>query len=138
MFPNPVRELKIEVDIVADMTVYNPFDFFVEDSARDWPFDYAEDISPDLVIYRACEPAGPQLSSFLGSIDRTKRGTVDFLVELNARVAREVGYVIRMEPGVQTLRRPSRRARARAVIQAGCWCRPCGTWGSRRALSLGT
>ena len=102
VFPNPVRELKIEVDIVADMTVYNPFDFFVEDSARDWPFDYAEDISPDLVIYRACEPAGPQLSSFLGSIDRTKRGTVDFLVELNARVAREVGYVIRMEPGVQT------------------------------------
>ena len=27
----PVTELKIEVDLTADMTVYNPFDFFTED-----------------------------------------------------------------------------------------------------------
>jgi uncharacterized protein (DUF2126 family)/transglutaminase-like putative cysteine protease len=102
VFPNPVTELKIEVDIVADMTVYNPFDFFVEDSVREWPFDYAEDISPDLVIYRDCEPAGPHLAAFLARIARTPKGTVDFLVELNARVASDIGYVIRMEPGVQT------------------------------------
>ncbi len=102
VFPNPVTELKIEVDIVADMTVFNPFDFFVEDSVREWPFDYADDISPDLVIYRACEPAGPHLVAFLSTIDRSKKGTVDFLVELNARVAGNIGYVIRMEPGVQT------------------------------------
>ena len=35
VFPEPVTELKIEVDLVADMTVYNPFDFFVEESGRD-------------------------------------------------------------------------------------------------------
>ena len=81
VFPNPVTELKIEVDIVADMTVYNPFDFFVEDSVREWPFDYAEDISPDLVIYRACEPAGPHLAAFLASIDRsTKEVRLIFLL----------------------------------------------------------
>jgi uncharacterized protein (DUF2126 family)/transglutaminase-like putative cysteine protease len=102
VFPEPVRELKIEVDLVADMTVYNPFDFFVEESAEHWPFDYPDDIAPDLVIYRTPEPAGPQLAAFLASIPRDRVRTVDFVVGLNARVAQTVGYVIRMEPGVQT------------------------------------
>ncbi len=102
VFPEPVRELKIEVDLVADMTVYNPFDFFVEDTAEHWPFDYPEDIAPDLVIYRTPEPAGPHLAAFLATIPRERQRTVDFVVGLNARVAQEVGYVIRMEPGVQT------------------------------------
>ena len=59
VFPEPVRELRIEVDLVADMTVYNPFDFFVEDVAEIWPFEYPEDIRDDLSIYRTPEPVGP-------------------------------------------------------------------------------
>jgi len=102
VFPEPVTELKIEVDMVADMTVYNPFDFFVEESAEQWPFHYHTDIRPDLVIYRVPGRAGPRLKAFLDSIDKSPKNTVDFLVELNARLAREIDYVIRMEPGVQT------------------------------------
>jgi len=102
VFPEPVNELKIEVDLVADMTVYNPFDFFVEESAENWPFEYGEDLRPDLTIYRTAEPAGPLLSAFLAGVDRSTQRTVDMIVNLNARVAREVNYVIRLEPGVQT------------------------------------
>ncbi|MBA4783767.1 MAG: transglutaminase family protein [Rhizobiales bacterium] len=102
VFPEPVREFKIEVDLIADMTVYNPFDFFVEEAAEEWPFDYGADISPDLVIYRKAEPIEPMLATFMQSIDRTPQRTIDFVVNLNARLAREIGYVIRMEPGVQT------------------------------------
>jgi uncharacterized protein (DUF2126 family)/transglutaminase-like putative cysteine protease len=102
VFPEPVRELKIEVDLVADMTVYNPFDFFVEEEAEHWPFEYPEDIAPDLVIYRTPEPAGPRLAAFLESIPRARERTVDFVVGLNRHVSEEIGYVIRMEPGVQT------------------------------------
>jgi uncharacterized protein (DUF2126 family)/transglutaminase-like putative cysteine protease len=102
VFPEPVTELKIEVDLVADMTVYNPFDFFVEPEAETWPFDYPEEIRDDLAVYRAPEPAGPLLSAFLKTIDRTPANTVNFIVDLNARIQREIGYVIRLETGVQT------------------------------------
>jgi len=102
VFPEPVREFKIEVDLVADMTVYNPFDFFVEEAAEHWPFDYALDLATDLEIYRRAEPAGPGLQAFLDTVPRARVRTVDFVVNLNAMVAGRVKYTIRMEPGVQT------------------------------------
>jgi uncharacterized protein (DUF2126 family)/transglutaminase-like putative cysteine protease len=102
VFPEPVTELKIEVDLVADMTVYNPFDFFVEPDAEVWPFDYPADIADDLSIYLRPEPAGPLLTAFLAGIERTPMNTVSFAVALNARVQQAVKYLIRMEPGVQT------------------------------------
>src|SRR5690242_20432416 len=102
VFPEPVRELKIEVDLVADMTVYNPFDFFVEPEAETWPFAYAEEIRDDLSIYLKPERPGPALAEFIASIDRSPRNTVELLVDLNSRLQRAIGYVIRPEPGVQT------------------------------------
>ena len=71
------------------MTVYNPFDFFVEESAEIWPFEYSEDLRPDLVIDRTPEPAGPRLVALSG-IDRSPKRTVDFVVDLNRRLAREI------------------------------------------------
>ncbi|ESY50165.1 transglutaminase family protein [Mesorhizobium sp. RSR380A] len=100
VFPEPVTELKIEVDLVADMTIYNPFDFFVEPSAETFPFEYPEDIRDDLAIYRTPEPAGPLLSAFLATIDRSATNTVNFVVDLNARLQREIAYIVRMETGV--------------------------------------
>jgi uncharacterized protein (DUF2126 family)/transglutaminase-like putative cysteine protease len=102
VFPEPVTELKIEVDLVADMTVYNPFDFFVEPEAETFPFDYPQDIRADLAIYRTPEPAGPLLEKLLDTIERTPANTVTFLVGLNARLQREIAYIVRLEPGVQT------------------------------------
>ncbi|MCA1491985.1 transglutaminase family protein [Ensifer sp. NBAIM29] len=102
VFPDPVTEMKIEVDLVADMTVYNPFDFFVEEEAQHWPFRYAEDLSDDLKIYMTPDPIGPKLSAFMETIDRSRQRTVDMIVGLNMRLQKEIGYVIRMEPGVQT------------------------------------
>ena len=102
VFPDPVTELKIEVDLVADMTVYNPFDFFVEEEAEHWPFDYPADLVEDLKIYRTPEALTPALDAFMQTVDRSRQRTVDMVVGLNARLQQEIGYVIRMEPGVQT------------------------------------
>ncbi|MGR3585732.1 MAG: transglutaminase family protein, partial [Pseudooceanicola nanhaiensis] len=102
VFPEPVREFRIEVDLVADMSVYNPFDFFVEDTAETWPFNYPSELKEDLSIYSTPEPVGPRLAAFLKTLPRDHERTVDFLVSLNAHVANHVEYTIRMEPGVQT------------------------------------
>ena len=102
VFPEPVRELKIEVDLVADMTVYNPFDFFVEERAESWPFEYSPDYAPDLEIYRRPERLTPQLKAFLDEIPEDAPNTVDFLVDINRRVEQAVDYIVRLEPGVQS------------------------------------
>ncbi len=102
VFPDPVRELKIEVNLTADLTVYNPFDFFIEEAAVEWPFCYQEEFKNDLQIYLHKEESGPLLKEWVNSIDRKPKPTVDFLVEINRRIANEVTYVIRIEPGVQS------------------------------------
>lgn len=103
VFPEPTREFRVTVDLVAEMSVYNPFDFFLEPEAETFPFDYAPALAAELAPYlvRNTEPT-PRFAAFIESIDRSACGTVDFLVALNRRLAREVGYLIRMEPGVQT------------------------------------
>ncbi len=102
VFPEPVKHFSVEVGLVAEMTVINPFDFFLEDYAEKFPFRYAASQAQELAPYVTPEPAGQQLRPFLDSIDLTPRRTMDFLVELNQRVQQMVRYVIRMEPGVQT------------------------------------
>ena len=84
------------------MTVYNPFDFFIEEEAETFPFQYPEDIRDDLKIYMQPEPMTPALADYVASIDLTPLRTIDFIVGLNARLQQTVNYVIRMEPGVQT------------------------------------
>ena len=102
VFPEKARELTVEVDLVAEMSVINPFDFFLEPSAETYPFVYEPWLAKDLAPFLDPAPAGPRLCELLQRIDRRPRRTVDFLVDLNQRLSKEIRYVIRLEPGVQT------------------------------------
>ena len=102
VFPEPSKELSIEVEVVADMVAYNPFDFFIEDYAEKCPFEYTRQERTELVPYLQKVSAGPLLSRWLEKIDREPMITVDFLVEVNRRLNQDIAYSVRMEPGVQT------------------------------------
>jgi uncharacterized protein (DUF2126 family)/transglutaminase-like putative cysteine protease len=109
VFPEPARRLTIAVDLVADLTVINPFDFFVEETAEHYPLAYDGTLQRDLAAYLPVDDTGPLLANWtddcmsaLPSRGPEGRRIVDFLVELNQRVARSVAYTVRMEPGVQT------------------------------------
>ena len=102
VFPEKATEFSVTVDFLADLEVFNPFDFFVEPYAEKFPFSYDAELRDDLAPYLALEPAGPKLAAYLASIPRESRNTVDFLVELNQRLRNEIRYLIRLEEGVQT------------------------------------
>ena len=102
VFPEKTTEFKVSVDLVAEMSVYNPFDFFLEPDAETYPFSYDEALKLELQPYLVTETATPALAKFVASIDLTERRTIDFLVGINQQLQKDIRYVIRMQPGVQT------------------------------------
>ena len=101
VFPEKTGHFEIEVDLIADMAVVNPFDFFVEPEAEEFPFQYTQDQRDELAPYLTPEPAGAHLAALLATLDTVGQRTIPFLVDLNIKLAKAIRYVIRMEPGVQ-------------------------------------
>jgi len=102
VFLNETRNFSIEVSLTADMTVINPFDFFLEESAEKYPFRYEALDERELRPFLEPMTAGPLFEGFLKSIKTDETRTIDFLVSINQRLQHEIRYLIRMEPGVQT------------------------------------
>lgn len=102
VFPEKTEQLRIEVDLVAEMAVFNPFDFFLEPYAEKIPFAYAADEQKELAPYLETLALTPRFTEYLNAIDRTPVASVDFLVALNQQLSEDIRYLIRMEPGVQT------------------------------------
>ena len=102
VFPEKTKEFKVTVDLVVEMAVYNPFDFFLEPSAEKYPFKYETLLAQELAPYLAVEHLTKRLRACLARIDRRKRRSIDFLVAVNQMVHQDISYLIRMEPGVQT------------------------------------
>lgn len=103
VFPEKVKRLEFAVEVIADMTVINPFDFFIEEYAENFPFAYdalmQEELAPYLKVTEQC----PELEAWLASVDCEEMvPIVTFLVQLNSRLANEIDYGIRLEPGVQS------------------------------------
>ena len=102
VFPEKTSEFKITVDLVAEMAVYNPFDFFLEPEAETFPFTYEAGLKHDLAPYLVKGELTPKFKAFVDSIPREEVRTIDFIVSLNQRLQSDIAYLIRMEPGVQT------------------------------------
>ena len=102
VFPQPTKVFSVAVDLVAEMTVFNPFDFFLDPSAEQIPLTYEPQLATELAPFLRQDPATPAFTAFMQSLDLTPRASINFLVDLNLRVNRAVRYIIRLEHGVQS------------------------------------
>ena len=117
VFPEKTREFSVTVDLVAEMAVFNPFDFFLEPTAEKFPFEYDQQLDHELEPFRRKEPMTPDFLAYLSDVrtdilgasyqwdgkgEDPRMRTIDFLVAINQKVWKDISYTIRMEPGVQT------------------------------------
>lgn len=61
VFPDKTTEFTVTVDLVAEMAVYNPFDFFLEPHAQTFPFAYDEAQQIERAPYLQVGEATPRL-----------------------------------------------------------------------------
>ena len=101
VFPEKTAEFSVDVDLVADLTAYNPFDFFVESYAEKFPFEYPDALKKQLAPFLETKEWGQRFAAYVAEVPRKDIAIIDFLVAINQRVWKDVSYTIRLEPGVQ-------------------------------------
>jgi uncharacterized protein (DUF2126 family)/transglutaminase-like putative cysteine protease len=101
VFPKQTKLFSVEVDLIAELTVINPFDFFIDKEAEQFPFKYDAVLSRELIPYLEAEPGGTRLAEYVARVRKDKVPTVDYLVELNQQLSQQIKYLIRLEPGIQ-------------------------------------
>ncbi len=103
VFPEKVTEFSVDVEVIAEMKVINPFDFFVEEYADKFPFKYTDILKKELAPYLEVTESDKVLLNWVEEIKKFfGQNIVDFLVSVNAKLYNDVNYTIRLEPGIQT------------------------------------
>ncbi|QDT00273.1 transglutaminase family protein [Adhaeretor mobilis] len=102
IFREKTEQLSVEVDLVAEMTVINPFEFFVAEAAEKFPFQYEPELVKDLQPFLERDSDTKYLPKYVESLDLSPRKTIDLLVDINQRLQHDISYLIRMQPGVQS------------------------------------
>ena len=102
LFPEKITEFKIEVDLLTEIRVFNPFDFFLEDHAKEFPFTYETELREELIPYLEVKEKDQALCRWIADVDCSKRGVIDFLVDINQKLNSQLQYTVRLEPGVQS------------------------------------
>ena len=103
VFQEQTTSLSLDVEVIAEIIVINPFDFFIEKTAEEFPFRYPQQLQKELHPYFEITENGTLLNKFLNQIDISKKkNTIDFLVELNQKLWKTLRYTVRFEPGIQS------------------------------------
>lgn len=101
-FNEKTDHLKIQIDLIAELSAINPFDFVIEESARQYPFIYDPLLKEELLPYFKQGPKRPLFQQWLEDTKTPPMSTIEYLSLLNKKISQRIKYLIRLEPGVQT------------------------------------
>lgn len=97
IFGGRVAHFEITVRLDAELIPTNPFDFVLEGGAERWPFDYDPLLRAELAPCLGGVQPGRGVTALLPS---GGHDTLPMLIALARRIASEVRYIRRDEPGV--------------------------------------
>ena len=102
VFPKPTDHFGFTVGLVSEIRSFNPFDFFLDKEFEEFPFSYSDSLQAQLKPYLQVVDSQALITSFVETVDKSPRRTVDFLVDVNRMVYNRLDYLVRLEPGVQS------------------------------------
>jgi uncharacterized protein (DUF2126 family)/transglutaminase-like putative cysteine protease len=124
VFQNKTNKFAVEVNLIADLSPINPFEFLLDPAVEEYPFKYDPALARDLYPYLKVDPPHPLLRAFVGCCRDQRTGTVNLLLTLNRKVRDEISYVTRLEHGIQTseetLQKRSGSCRDSALLLVDC------------------
>jgi uncharacterized protein (DUF2126 family)/transglutaminase-like putative cysteine protease len=109
VFPKKTKDFSITVDVIADMTSINPFDFFLEAYADRYPFTYEPWLTKELAPFLVLPEDMADVDQWLKGANVKDRLTIDVITDLNRQLQGDIRYEIRMEPGVQSAKETLQR-----------------------------
>lgn len=84
--PEPVSGLGMSVEIIAELSPINPFNFLVEPYAFEYPFKYPKALAKELGPYLGTGPCGPRVTAWLDGLTMEKGYIAERLGELNSLI----------------------------------------------------
>lgn len=100
LFTEPVEYFDIQCQLVAALEPINPFDFFVDPDAAQYPFHYESAVEDALTPYLNTTSAGAATVAFAQALASQGESTVNFLARVNQAVHESITYSHRDRPGV--------------------------------------
>ena len=95
VFPEKTREFRIEVDLVAELSVINPFDFFPEPYAAKYPFKYEETLREELKPYLETDEATAGINETAARIAACRHISLPEVIALaSENLQRAVAYTV--------------------------------------------
>lgn len=98
----PTQNFVVEVDLILNLHSLNPLNFFLEDAVKHYPFSYPDTLQAEILPYLHVE-SEPSLNPWIAQYQRVSQPTIDVLAEINKKINQHIAYVIRLEPGIQSV-----------------------------------
>lgn len=111
VFSEPATHMEIDVELTAQLTPFNPFDFFLDPAATGFPFQYPDTLLRGLAPYMDIDESDEELLAWVRDGGTSFRETIGFLVEENRRTHQAIEYIERFDPGVQSCSETLRQKR---------------------------